>query len=140
MFCLEYPKAPSWAPSYFYIDGVGTIPMSPESERVMFADDLLLYRPISNPSEFVIVQDDITNIEDWSIANFLALNPSKCKYMVLSRKRAPLLPETTLKLNNQELDLVDIYKNLGILISKDLSWSPHTDTICAKARKILGLL
>ena len=69
-----------------YIDGVGTISLSPESERVMYADDLLLYKPISSPRDFLFVQNDIANIEGWSIANFLSLNPSKCKYMILSRK------------------------------------------------------
>ena len=45
--------------------------------------------------------------------------------MVLSRKRVPLVPKTTLKLNNQVLEQVNMYKYPGILISKDLSWSPH---------------
>ena len=123
-----------------YIDGVGTISLSPESERVIFADDLLLYRHISTPREFLFVQDDITNIEDWSTANYLTLNPCKCKYMIVSRKRAPLLPEFTLMLSGQVLDQVDMYKYLGILLNKDLSWSPHIDAICTKVRKIHGVL
>ena len=122
-----------------YIDEVGIISLFPESEQVMFADDLLLYRPISTKG-IPVVQDDITNIEDWSIANYLTLKKSKCKYMIISRKRAPLLPEFTLMLNGQVLEQVDIYKYLGILLSKDLSWSPHIDAVCTKARKILGLL
>ena len=79
---------------------MGTISLSPESERVMFVDNLLLYRSISSPSDFLFVQNDIANVEGWSIANFLNLNLTKCKYMVLSRKRVPLVPETTLKLSN----------------------------------------
>ena len=55
--------------------------MSSESEWVMFVDDLLLYRPISRPSEFLFVQDG--NIEDWSIiVNYLTFNLSKCKYIM----------------------------------------------------------
>ena len=106
----------------------------------MFADDLLLYRPISRPSEFQSVQKGIANIENWSVDNYLTLNPNKCKYMIVSRKRAPLLPEFTLMLNGQALEQVDVYKYLGVLLSRDLSWSPHVDIVCAKARKILGLL
>lgn len=34
-----------------YIDGIGTISISTESEWVMFTDDLLLHRPITRPSE-----------------------------------------------------------------------------------------
>ena len=36
--------------------------------------------------------------------------------------------------------MVDSYKYLGLLISSDLSWSHHIDSICSKAWKILGLL
>ena len=32
-------------------------------------DNLLLYGPISRPSEFLFVQEGIINIEDWSIDN-----------------------------------------------------------------------
>ena len=61
--------------------------------------------------------------------------------MIVSRKRAPfILPEFTLMLNGQALEQVDVYKYLGVLLSRDLSGSPHVDVVCAKARKILGLL
>ena len=125
-----------------YIDGAGTISLSPGSQRVMFADDLLLYRPISRPSEFLFVQEGIINIENWSTDNHLTLNPKKCKYMSVSRKRSPLLPEFTLMLNGEAFDheQVDVYKYLGVLLCRDLSWSPHVDAVCAKSRKILGLL
>ena len=38
------------------------------------------------------------------------------------------------------IDMVDSYKYLGLLISSDLLWSHHIESICGKARKILGLL
>ena len=61
---------------FIYIDGVGTIPRTAETLRVMFADDLLLYKPISQPNNFEAVQEDITDVEHWSTANHLTLNPS----------------------------------------------------------------
>ena len=59
-----------------YIDEVSTIPLTPESVRVMFADDLLLYKPISQQSDFLAVQEDVTEVEEWSAANHLSLNPT----------------------------------------------------------------
>ena len=38
------------------------------------------------------------------------------------------------------MEIVESYKYLGVVISSDLSWTPHIQQICMKARKILGLL
>ena len=81
--------------------------MSPEAKWTLFADDLLLHKPISYPSDFLAIQDDITEIEKWSTDNILTLNPLKCKYMVVSRKRTPSVPGTPLILNDHSLSHVD---------------------------------
>lgn len=62
-----------------YIDELSSIPLSPESGRVIYADDLCIYRPISSCNNFRFVQEDIEVVEEWSMENFLNLNPSKCK-------------------------------------------------------------
>ena len=82
----------------------------------------------------------ISLIESWSISNFLAFNTSKCKCMVISRKPTPKLPHNQLQLLGMPLQMVDSYKYLGLLLSSNMSWSPHIESICSKARQILGLL
>ena len=59
--------------------------------------------------------------------------------MVISRKRCPSAP-TSLKLANKEMEKVDCFKYLGISIRSDMTFGNHIETICSKARKLIGLL
>ena len=43
-------------------------------------------------------------------------------------------------LSNAMLKCVDSYKHLGVIMSRDLSWSNHLDASVNKASKVLGLL
>ena len=106
---------------------------------VLYADDVLLYRPVINQSDYSVMQSDIDKISEWSDNHYLTLNEAKCKYMAVSRKRFPT-QSLPLMLNNTALEKVDTFKYLGVLLSYNLSWSGHISAICTKARRILGLL
>ena len=43
-------------------------------------------------------------------------------------------------MNSSALQQVNSVTYLGVLISSDLSWGPHMDTLCSRARKQLGVL
>ena len=123
-----------------YINSIAEVPLSPQSSRVLYADDTLLYQPISHPDDFLALQSDINMIKDWSDEHLLQLNPTKCKYMILSRKKSPVLNGHTLSLGSSVLEEVETFKYLGVLIKNNLSWSDHITRVCSKARQILGLL
>ena len=59
--------------------------------------------------------------------------------MLLPRKQNLSQPPQFL-LNETPLEQVEVFKYLGVLISSDLSWSAHIDSICAKGKKLIGLL
>ena len=106
---------------------------------VLYADDLLLFRTASGNEDFLHLQHDISLIENWVKCNHLTLNSTKCKYMVISRKRNPSLPQI-LTLGGLDLKRAECFKYLGLLLSANLSFSEHIQSTCMKARKILGLL
>ncbi len=61
--------------------------------------------------------------------------------MLISRKKSHYLPPTPLSLNGTVLEVVPIFKYLGVLFSSDLSWTHHIPRYMQQlARKILGLL
>ena len=123
-----------------YINDITEVTLSPTSSLVMYADDILYHRPILDSCELEEVQSDITNLEEWSDDHLLQLNPRKCKSMILSKKRCPTTNSVSLYLYGSELEEVEIFKYLGVLLSKNLSWSDHISELCTKARRILGLL
>ena len=43
-------------------------------------------------------------------------------------------------LNGVPLEQVESFKYLGVFLSSDMSWSTHIDSVCSKARKLVGLL
>ena len=89
-----------------YIDDVLRVPLSEGSRLTVYADDMLLYKPISCQEDFAALQNDIDKLEFWTTTNQLQFNTSKCKYMVVSRKRAGILPPP-LTLKGQLLQQVD---------------------------------
>ena len=60
--------------------------------------------------------------------------------MIVSRRRTASTPSSPLLLEGHPLDQVKMFKYLGVLLSHDLSWGEHVQSVCSKARKILGLL
>ena len=70
-----------------YVDGITAASLSQGSKLSLFADDVLFYRVISRQEDFIATQKDIDTIAKWSDENYLILNPLKCKFMVISRKK-----------------------------------------------------
>ena len=121
-----------------YINELADLQLTEGSKVVAYADDLLLYKSIESTTDYARIQEDITAIRNWMSYNFLTLNASKCKYMLVSRSRIYQHPQ--LYLADQPLECVQSYKYLGVTITSTLSWSDHIQLICNKSRRLVGLL
>ena len=71
----------------------------------LYADDILLYRPIHSPTDYQALQADIDALSDGISAHKLQFNCDKCKCMLVSQKRDLTMP-ITLLVNSQPLERV----------------------------------
>ena len=111
------------------------------SNITMYADDIAMYKIISNPSDYTYLQEDILSLCSWIANNYLTLNSQKCRYMIFTRKHQPTFPTSDLYVNDHHaLVKTDHYKYLGLNLSPDLSWSHYIDLICTKTRKLVSML
>ena len=77
--------------------------------------------------------------QSYKYSHYLTFSSSKCKYMIISRKKNPSHPPA-LKLGSSALDRVYSYRYLGLLLTLSLCWTEHINDICAKAKRMVALL
>ena len=123
-----------------YINCVSSLPLTTGSRLTIYADDILLFKPIYLSQDYEALQKDIDAIAECTKASHLTLNPAKCRYLIASRKRQSILPPGGLLLDNCALEQVHSYRYLGVLVTSTLTWKEHIKQICTKARKLVGML
>ena len=108
-----------------YFNGLCSVQLS-DGTLILFADDLLLYRPIYGVRDFMPLQNDVDAIFNWIQCNFLSFNVQKCKQMTITRKKHPI-STTAIEVDGNALDLVNAYKYLGV-------WGYHGVTSAGPSR------
>ena len=72
----------------------------------------------------------------WCKVNNLSLNVSKTKEMIVDYKRKRG-EHASIHIDRAVMERVESFKFLGIHITKDLTWSTHTDTVVKRERQRL---
>ena len=92
-----------------------------------FADDSTIQGFIVNDDE-TVYRREIDNFVEWCDIHFLDLNVPKTKEIILDfrkgdKKHSPVI------IKNEEVQIVDNHKYIGITVSNNLSWSKHISNI-----------
>ena len=102
----------------------------------MFADDTKVYREISDfVNDTRALQTDIDRLANWATLWQLRFNPEKCETMRITHQRDRSVPSYTMGSM-----LVKCTKDLGVLISSDLSLRAQVHAVVNKANRILGVV
>ena len=127
-----------WSP---VISGVpqGTFsgPEVVKSNIKLFADDTKIYRELTNPNDTTILQSDLDSLDRWATDWQVIFNTKK--YEVMRRTKPQHKKDKTehsYYLSNTLLKSVNSYKDLGVNMSSNLTWSYHVDLTVNKANKV----
>ena len=77
------PQFSILGPLLFLLYGVSNLPLSSTSCHILYADDILLFKPVNSLSDFSHLQLDLDSISQWfsSSLQLLTLNSSESKHV-----------------------------------------------------------
>ena len=113
-------------------------------DPALFADDTNLFCSDNNMRAlFETANQELSQINDWFLANKLSLNVEKTKYMLFHKltdqENIPLkLP--LLKLNRKIIEREYSFKFLGVILDEHLTWKKYIQLIENKVSKNVGVL
>ena len=112
------------------------------SETFQFADDTnLLHFGKSSESLNNEVNQDLGLLYDWLIANKIALNTDKTKFILFKSKRKPQIINFELSLpGGEKIQPSTHIKYLGVILDENLSWQSHIQSLSQKLRRANGAL
>lgn len=109
------------------------------SKCLMYADDLKIYRPVCTVRDCLLLQKDIDCLSEWCSVWKLDLNVAKCNVITFTNKKKHVILFHYI-LNGVTLERVQFIRDLGVVMTYDLSFNKYLDSITPKAYKLLGLL
>ena len=109
------------------------------SNCLLFADDVKIFKKISNVIDCEDLQSDLTAFSAWCSKWKMTVNLSKCLFINFSLKRG-LNIIFNYSLFGCILPHVTQVSDLGVLFSSNMSFSAHIDMVVKKSFRMLGFV
>ncbi len=108
----------------------------------LYADDTAIYYSGDSQIDIILaLRLELDLVKEWLRANKLTLNIAKTKSMYFGlRQTLNKLNHITLSIDGQELEQVQIFKYLGIMLDEALTFEHHVTYVCKKANQKNGVL
>lgn len=99
---------------------------------------MILYIRINSPSDTTFLQHDLDLFSSWCTLNGMTLNISKC--ICISFTHSKSLINRQYFVNGTALNSVTQIRDLGIILSADLSINAHINLTYGKSLRVLGFI
>ncbi len=130
--------------SLFYSLFINDIKEAISVKYCLYADDLILYTDFNSFEEGSVKLNKCLNeLKTWCSRNGLKINISKTKYMVFYKSndyRSAKESKGSIKLDGEDIELVDNFKYLGIVLDSNLNYKSHCEVIDKKLSNALAKL
>lgn len=139
--CLRVPQGSKLASDLFllYVNDIKNALV--HSKLALFADDTLIYISGKNLQETIDkLSEDLSRVNSWLNVNKLKLNVNKTKYMILNNRKNSDMDNACVVMNGNEIERVNEFKYLGVIIDSRLNMKAHVEYICKKVAKKIGFL
>lgn len=132
------PQGSNLGPLLFilYVNSVTNCAVN--SECLLYADDLKIFRIIESHVDSQLLQQDLTEINKWCATNGLSLNISKCKTVRYTRNANTI--DFNYNLNDVVIDLAPSIRDLGVIFDSKLSFSHHIEHVTSTSLKTFGFI
>ena len=104
----------------------------------LFADDCVIYKPITTPQDAEQLQEDLQKLNEWTKLWQIKINVDKCAVLWYTRSLTPL--QHAYSLSGHNLDIKKLHTYLGVGIDNNMSWSSHIQMISNKSTKVLNFI
>jgi len=127
-----------------YVNDISSV--TKHFHSIVYADDTTLMTSINSSIGYNDIQmklnKELKEINDWLKTNKLSLNIKKTKCMIFHTPQKNMRNITLPKLfiDNIQLEFVDQFNFLGIIIDKHLTWKSHVDMVAKKLSKTIGIM
>ena len=108
----------------------------------LYADDtLLFFESISVQAIEAALSQDLDHVVGWLNQNYLMLNHSKTKVMLMgTHQKLSSVQSFTVSVNDKDLERVYKFKYLSVILDPRLTWNDHIEHIGNKISSRLGML
>ena len=138
------PQGSCLGPLLFVIND---LPQAVQNSAVsMYADDTsLCYQSSAMNVLNEAINNDLKQLDTWLQGNKLSLNVAKTNSMLVSTKQKHSIlksrnEDLDLKIRDNELEIIQKTKYLGVQIDKSLNWKEGTKTVSTKVPRAIGFL